>query len=133
MKVLKIIGITLLVIVGLVLIFTTMKKITPLSWSSKKVNQPLFSNQAINGYDAVAYFSENKAIEGDKMYTFDWENTKWYFLSEGNKKSFIVNPEKYTSEYGGYCVFAVSKGFTADTYPNSFEMVISYTYLLMMI
>ena len=129
MKVLKTIGIVLLVIIGLIPTFTTVKRFTPLAWSSKEVNQPLFSSLAINGYDVVAYFTQSKAIEGKEEYAYEWSETKWIFSSEDNKKLFVASPEKYVPEYGGYCAFVVSNGFTANTDTNSFEIIDSKLYL----
>lgn len=118
-----------MVIFGLILTFTTVKRVTPLGWSSKEVNQPLFSSQAINGYDAVAYFTQNKATEGKEEYVYEWNEAKWFFSSEDNKKLFAASPKKYVPEYGGYCAFAVSNGFTANTDPNSFEIIDNKLYL----
>lgn len=119
----KIILVALIAIIALVFIFAKVNRISPLSWGHKEVNQPMFSNEAINGYDAVAYFTENKAVVGNKTFSFNWKNADWTFSSEENKKLFIQNPEKYTPQFGGYCSFAVSKGFTANSDPNSFEII----------
>jgi len=122
-KAIKIIGITLAVLIGIVFIFAKVKRVTPLSWGHNKVNVPMFSNQAINGYDAVAYFTENKAIVGIEEHVYNWNNTMWYFSTKTNKDLFATNPEKYAPEYGGYCSFAISKGFTANSDPNTFEII----------
>jgi YHS domain-containing protein len=89
----------------------------------------MFSNEAINGYDPVSYFTENQPLLGNEAYKYEWKGADWYFSSGANKNLFIGNPEKYTPEYGGYCTFAVSKGFTANTNPNSFEIVSDKLYL----
>lgn len=125
----KIILITLLAIIGLIFTFAKVKRVSPLSWGHKEVNQPMFSSQAINGYDAVSYFTENKAILGNETYSYNWKNAHWNFSTQENKKLFSENPEKYTPEFGGYCAFAVSKGFTANTDPNSFEIINEKLYL----
>lgn len=122
-----------LIVLGtmLVLVFTIakVKRVSPLSWGHKEVNQPMFSSQAINGFDPVAYFKENKAVPGNETYSFHWKNADWSFSSKENKKLFAENPEKYAPQYGGYCAFAVSKGFTANTDPNSFEISDGKLYL----
>lgn len=125
----KITLISIVAILALVFTFTKVKRISPLSWGYKEVNQPMFSNQAINGYDAVAYFTENKALKGISEYSYQWKNAEWYFSSEENKKKFSENPEKYAPQFGGYCTFAVSKDFTANTDPNSFEILDGKLYL----
>ena len=125
----KIILISFIVILALVFTLAKVKRISPLSWGHKEVNQPMFSNQAINAYDPVAYFTKNKAVTGNEAYSYQWKNAVWDFSSEKNKTLFIENPEKYTPQFGGYCSFAVSKGFTANTDPNSFEIIDGKLYL----
>ncbi len=67
-----------------------------------------FFGGAIDGYDAVAYFTEGKAVEGSKKITFEYKGAKWRFASEENRELFKTNPEKYEPQYGGYCAFAMS-------------------------
>ncbi|SNZ00566.1 YHS domain-containing (seleno)protein [Flagellimonas pacifica] len=122
-KTLKIIGIILVVLSGVIFIFSKTKRITPLSWAHNEVNKSMFFATAINGYDPVAYITVNKAIEGDESYSYKWNDATWFFASEENKNTFKENPEKYTPQYGGFCAFAVSKGFTANSNPNVFELI----------
>ena len=42
---------------------------------------------------------------------------------------FKANPEKYAPQFGGYCAFAVSKGFTANTDPQAFKIIKDKLYL----
>ncbi|MEQ1584744.1 MAG: YHS domain-containing protein, partial [Cyclobacteriaceae bacterium] len=50
---------------------------------------------AIQGYDAVAYFTESKAVRGSKSFTFNYAGEVWYFASAENLKTFKTTPEKY--------------------------------------
>ena len=34
---------------------------------------------ALSGYDAVAYFVVNSAVEGNPQYQFVWNGAKWFF------------------------------------------------------
>lgn len=128
-RTLKIIGIVLITLIGTVFTFAKIKRITPLTWSHNTVNQPMFSDQAINGYDVVVYFTKDKAIKGDVLHSYKWSDATWYFSNEENKTLFIETPEKYAPQYGGFCAFAVSKGFTANTNPNSFKIINGRLYL----
>jgi len=38
-------------------------------------------------------------------------------------------PEKYAPQYGGYCAWAVSQGYTASIDPNAWRIVDSKLYL----
>lgn len=69
-----------------------------------------FNNYAIYGYDTVAYFTQNKAVKGDKKITSEWRGAEWHFSSVENKAMFDAEPEKYAPQYGGHCAYAMSKG-----------------------
>lgn len=128
-KTLKIIGIVFIVLIGVVLIFAKYNRITPLAWGHKEVNKPTFSDEAINGYDPVAYFTKGQAIKPDKSISYSWKNAIWYFSSTENLNLFKANPEKYVPQYGGYCAFAISKGFTANSDPTVFKIINNKLYL----
>ncbi|MCB1462998.1 MAG: YHS domain-containing protein [Nitratireductor sp.] len=77
---------------------------------------------AINGYDPVAYFTENKPVEGSAAITTTWNGATWRFASAANRDAFVADPEKYAPQYGGYCAWAVSNGYTAGTDPRAFSI-----------
>jgi YHS domain-containing protein len=128
-KVVKIPGIVILVLIALVFIFAKVKRVTPLSWGHKSVNTPMFSDEAINGYDPVSYFVEGKPEKGNEAFSYNWNDATWHFVSEQNMNLFKSNPEKYAPQFGGYCAFAASKGFTANTDPNAFKIMEGKLYL----
>lgn len=84
---------------------------------------------AINGYDPVAYFTESKPVEGDPSITSDWMGAKIQFASAEHKAMFDTDPEKYAPKYGGYCAYAVSKGYTATTDPAAWSIYEDRLYL----
>ncbi|MEM9140466.1 MAG: YHS domain-containing (seleno)protein [Pseudomonadota bacterium] len=88
-----------------------------------------FLGTAIDGTDAVAYFTEGKPVEGSKSFTHDWNGATWRFSSAENRDLFAANPEKYAPQYGGYCAWAVSQGYTASTDPNAWKIVDGKLYL----
>lgn len=67
-----------------------------------------FSNKAVSGYDVVSYFTEQKPVEGDSNYQFEYQGADWYFSSAENLALFKSNPEKYAPQYGGYCAWAMA-------------------------
>jgi len=87
------------------------------------------SEGAIRGYDAVAYFTFNKAVKGDVKFTTTYKGVNWHFASKENLKLFISSPEKYAPQYGGYCAYAVSQNYTYETDPNAFTIVDDKLYL----
>ena len=93
---------------------------------------PVFTargNLAIRGYDPVAYFTEGKAVKGDKDFTLGWQGADWRFASAENRDAFSEDPEKYAPQYGGYCAWAVSRDYTAPTDPDAFTVVNGKLYL----
>lgn len=86
--------------------------------ANAKVNTGVFSNTAIHGYDPVAYFTEGKAIKGDREFTYEWKDVKWRFASQEHLDLFTADPAKYAPQYGGYCAWATSQGYLANGDPK---------------
>jgi YHS domain-containing protein len=84
---------------------------------------------ALHGYDAVAYFTDQKAIEGSPRFTFEWNGATFRFASAANRDRFAASPEAYAPQFGGYCAWAVSRNYTADIDPNAFDIVNGKLYL----
>ena len=84
---------------------------------------------AIKGYDPVAFFILQKAAEGTDSYTTEWSGSKWKFISQANKDSFITNPLKYVPQYGGFCAFGASENHKAPTDPNAWTVINNKLYL----
>ncbi|WP_299676482.1 YHS domain-containing (seleno)protein [uncultured Dokdonia sp.] len=74
------------------------------------------------GYDVTEYFN-NKAVEGDKKFTTEYDGVKFKFVSQANLDKFKANPSKYVPQYGGYCAYAVAdKGKKISVDPKTFEI-----------
>ncbi len=84
---------------------------------------------AINGYDPVAYFLQNKAAAGTDSFFVNWSGSTWKFISQANLDSFKLAPEKYAPQYGGYCAFGCSDNHKSPTDPNAFTIVGNKLYL----
>lgn len=93
------------------------------------VNKTFFGDQAIKGYDAVAYHQEGKAVKGSKKISHTWQDANWLFSSAENRDLFAADPEAYAPQYGGYCAYAVSQGYTADIDPEAWKMIDGKLYL----
>ena len=92
---------------------------------------PIYSSWgvAIRGTDPVAYFTQNRPVEGRKKHQHEYQGATFYFSSAENRDLFAANPEKYAPQYGGYCAWAVSLGYTASTVPEAFTIVDGKLYL----
>ncbi|MBS1794136.1 MAG: YHS domain-containing protein [Acidobacteria bacterium] len=86
-------------------------------------------NVAIKGFDTVAFFTAEKAVAGNPEFSFVWNGAKWYFSSAENMEKFKAAPENYAPQFGGYCAYAVSHGYTADGDPNAWKIVDNKLYL----
>ncbi len=84
---------------------------------------------AINGFDPVAYFTQGAPVEGVEEHSAMWKRSRWYFSSAENRALFVADPEKYAPQYGGYCAFAVSRGYTAPTVPEAWTVTDGKLYL----
>ncbi len=88
------------------------------------------SGLAIQGYDPVAYFTSNKAVEGKKELAVVADGVIYYFSSAQNKELFKANHLKYEPQYGGWCAYAM--GATNDKVeidPETFKILNGKLYL----
>jgi YHS domain-containing protein len=84
---------------------------------------------AIRGTDPVAYFTEGRPVEGSSDFTADWNGAEWRFASAENRDKFVADPEAFAPQYGGFCAWAVSQGYTASTVPEAWRIVDGKLYL----
>ncbi len=85
---------------------------------------------AIQGYDPVAYFTQNKAIKGNTQFVATVEGITYNFTNAANKDLFIKDPKKYEPQYGGWCAYAM--GATNEKVaidPQTFKIVGGKLYL----
>jgi hypothetical protein len=94
-----------------------------------EINTTYFGNLAIEGYDAVAYFTEQRAIQGNKEHETNYKDANWRFASAANLAAFQADPESYAPQYGGYCAWAVSQNDTASIDPTQFTVLDGKLYL----
>ncbi|MCF7559893.1 hypothetical protein L3X39_04520 [Sabulilitoribacter multivorans] len=99
------------------------------SISAQTIDYNLKKGFAANGYDVVAYFS-NEAIEGSKSFISTFDGVNYKFSSEKNLNLFNKNPEKYLPEYGGYCAYAIAaKAKKVSINPKTFQIKNGKLYL----
>ena len=96
---------------------------------SPEIYTGFLSSAAVGGYDPVAYFTEGKPVAGKSGIAHQWKGATWRFSSEKNRDLFKAEPAKYAPQYGGYCAWAVSQGYTAKGDPNYWKVVDGKLYL----
>ena len=101
----------------------------PASAEKAPIYTGVFSNVAVGGYDAVSFFQESGGIEGSKDFTTKYNGAEFRFASQENLDAFLESPEAYAPQYGGYCAWAVSQGYTAKGSPKHASVVNGKLYL----
>ncbi|MGL6042829.1 MAG: YHS domain-containing (seleno)protein, partial [Sandaracinobacteroides sp.] len=89
----------------------------------------LFGKVAVSGYDPVAYFTSGKPMQGSKDFIATHAGAEYRFASAANRDAFKANPAKFAPQYGGYCAWAVSQGYTASADPEIWKIVDGKLYL----
>ncbi len=78
---------------------------------------------AIQGYDPVAYFTNEKPTKGSSDFTATYKNAIYH------RDLFRASPAKYAPQFGGFCAFGVTKGRKFDTDPTAWRVVDGKLYL----
>ena len=78
---------------------------------------------ALQGYDPVAFFVENKPIKGRPELRTYYQGAAYYFANLQDKKLFEAEPQKYAPAFGGYCAFGVSRNKLVEVDVNAFQVV----------
>jgi YHS domain-containing protein len=81
------------------------------------------SKLALDGYDPVSYFKEGNPAKGNPAHAVTWNGATWHFGSAEHKAAFEANPQAFAPQFGGYCAWAVSHGYTAKGDPNAWRIV----------
>ena len=93
--------------------------------------QEIFTDNglALRGYDPVAYFNEGEPQRGSADFVAEWGGAEWRFVSAANRDAFLAAPGEYAPQYGGFCAWAVSQGYTAPINPHAWAIVEGRLYL----
>ncbi len=122
---------TLLAALGLV---GTLLMAAPATHAQTNVRKQQFNlskqSLAIEGYDPVAYFTQNKAVKGSAQWAVLHDGVLYHFASEQNKNLFKTNPTKYEPQYGGWCAYAMgASGEKVEVDPETFKVTNGKLYL----
>lgn len=85
-------------------------------------------NVALAGWDAVSYQS-GQPVRGSAAFTAEHDGARFHFASAAARNSFQADPARFAPAYGGYCAWAVSRGYTASGDPTVFRVVDGRLYL----
>jgi YHS domain-containing protein len=99
--------------------------------ASKKLSEyNLEKKVAIQGYDPVSYFKQNRAMKGKKEIFATYDGVIYQFSSATNKEAFLKNPAFFEPQYGGWCAYAMgSAGEKVEINPETFKIIDGKLYL----
>ena len=78
---------------------------------------------ALQGYDPVAFFTENKPVKGKTEFRSVYRGATYYFASAEDKARFDKEPAKHEPAYGGFCAYGVSRNKLVEVDPEAFQIV----------
>ncbi len=98
--------------------------------TARKKHFNLEESVAIQGYDPVAYFKQNKAVKGKKELAVVEAGVIYFFSSAESRELFKMTPAKYEPAYGGWCAYAMgAKGDKVAIDPGTFKIINNKLYL----
>lgn len=84
---------------------------------------------AIGGYDTVAYFTKDEAVQGRAKFHHFWNGAVWFFSSEANRDKFKADPTDYAPQFDGYCAWAASQNYKRPGDPQVWQIVDGKLYI----
>jgi YHS domain-containing protein len=102
---------------------------SPAAAQQAPVHTGLLSRVAVGGYDPVAYFTDGRPVRGAEAHRITHQGYEYRFASAEHLAAFRANPARYLPQYGGYCAWAVSQGYTASGNPRNWRIVDGKLYL----
>jgi YHS domain-containing protein len=90
---------------------------------AKELNNLDRSGVSIQGYDPVAFFTDNRPVKGSSQFQSEYRGAKYYFASAEHKTAFDKEPAKYEPQFGGYCAYGASQGHPAPIKIEAWQIV----------
>lgn len=81
------------------------------------------------GADVVAYFTQNKFVQGSSQFSSTYQDVSFHFSSAEHKALFDKAPEQYLPQYGGYCANGIMFGIPWGGNATDFKMVNGKLYI----
>ena len=116
-QIVALVGGVLVVAIGAVI---RAKRVSPLGWGWYG-NVQTTQGVAVGGYDPVSYFSDSATV-GSSSFESTLNGVTFRFASAQHKQAFDADPSQYAPQFGGFCSYAASKGFTATIDPTAFRV-----------
>ena len=105
------------------LLFLVLGLALPVFGQSKSLLNLDKTGVAIQGYDPVAFFTDNKPVMGKSEIPAKYHGATYYFASKEHRDLFKQDPAKYEPSFGGYCAYGVSRNKLVEIDVNAFQIV----------
>ena len=77
---------------------------------------------ALWGYDPVSYFTAGRPEKGSAEFSFQFDDTTYWFASEGHRKMFAAEPERFAPQFKGFCTLSVVRGLKIEADPEAWAI-----------
>ena len=81
------------------------------------------SGVAIQGYDPVAFFTDNQPVKGKPDLVAKRDGAIYFFASKEHRAMFLKEPAKYEPAFGGYCAYGLSRNRLVEIDVDAFQVV----------
>ena len=86
---------------------------------SPRVQAESAGRTALWGYDPVSYFTAGRPEQGSAEFSFQFDDTTYWFASEEHRRMFAADPEHYAPQFKGYCALSVARGLKVEVDPEA--------------
>ncbi|MGL4325034.1 MAG: YHS domain-containing (seleno)protein [Beijerinckiaceae bacterium] len=84
---------------------------------------------ALQGFDPVAYFTDQKPVTGRAEFEAVIHGETWRFAQAANLKIFSDKPEIFRPQFGGFDAESIANGYVVEADPQNFLVIDSALYL----
>ncbi|MBL4710814.1 MAG: hypothetical protein JKY48_20510 [Flavobacteriales bacterium] len=85
---------------------------------------------AMHGFDAVSYFGPTPQ-SGKTSISAIYKDHTFLFSSPANREAFLLTPDSYLPQFGGYCAYGVRMGQKFDVDPEAYTVLDGKLYMLL--
>ncbi len=103
--------------------------VTSATWAEGIVSPVPGKRVAISGYDPVAYFTENRPVQGLSQYWYEFDDTVYLFATSAHRAMFVSDPEHYAPQFLGFCTLSTAIGGHDEGLPDQWKIVDGKLYM----
>lgn len=82
------------------------------------INIDRYTGLFASGYDLVAYFLDQELVQGNKDLQLTIGTATFMFKNSANRDAFILSPQIYMTQFGGYCAMQMARDRQVEGNPE---------------